>query len=309
MVSSGSQVRATWPLRMISEGLRWQQVPLRPQLLEVLVEPLGPEGQPAAGALDVGDFEPGIAVEDALADHVHQGDHGLEGEGRHVHVAVLLHALGAGAHGAPDAVLAVVAGLRVDGERQADGLGEFIDGVEAAVAEVDAVDIDGEHGAHDPILAMLDQPLQLLDGRRWILAGDEADALQALRVDRQVLLQEPAVDGATQDTGQFLVPQAIDGEGHAGAEDDGDVHPLLVHVREALAGVPLTGPAPLDVRCEGATDTRPQPLGSGRQPSFDIHAGSPMTVGEAYGRPLVVRSGHPGRQNLPRARCSDRRRQ
>ena len=90
-------------------------MPLRPQLLEMLVQPLGPEGQPAAAALDVGHFEPGIAVEDALADHVHQRDHGLEGEGRHVHVAILLHALGACAHGPPDAVLAVVTGLRVHG--------------------------------------------------------------------------------------------------------------------------------------------------------------------------------------------------
>ena len=98
-------------------GLALAEVPLRTQLLKVFVEPLRPEGQPAAGALDVGDFEAGIAVEDALADHVHEGNHGLEGEGRHVHVAILLHALGAGAHGAPDAVLAVVAGLRIDGER------------------------------------------------------------------------------------------------------------------------------------------------------------------------------------------------
>ena len=97
-------------------GLALAEVPLRPQLFEMLVEPLGPEGQPAAGALDVGHFEAGIAVEDALADHVHEGDHGLKGEGRHVHVAILLHALGAGPHGAPDAVLAVVAGLRMHGQ-------------------------------------------------------------------------------------------------------------------------------------------------------------------------------------------------
>jgi hypothetical protein len=60
MASSGSQVRVTWPLVMISEGLRLQR-----------------------------------------------GDHGLEGEGRQVHVAVLLHALGARTHGASDAVLAM----------------------------------------------------------------------------------------------------------------------------------------------------------------------------------------------------------
>ena len=140
---------------------------------------------------------------------------------------------------------------------------QLVDRIEAAVAEVDAVDVDGEHGAHDAILAMLDQALQLLDGRGRVLARDEAHALQALGVDRQILLQQPAVDGAAQDAGQFLVPQAIDGQGHAGAEDDGDVDPLLVHVREALAGVPLTGPAALDVRGEGAADARTQPLGPG----------------------------------------------
>ena len=134
-------MRATWSLLDDLRGLALAEVPLRAQLLEVLVEPLRPEGEPAAGALDVGDFEAGIAVEDALADHVHQGDHRLEGEGRHVDVAILLHPLGAGAHGAPDAVLAVVAGLRMDGERQAIGFGRLVDRVEATVAEVDAVDI------------------------------------------------------------------------------------------------------------------------------------------------------------------------
>ena len=88
-----------------------------------------------------------------------------------------------------------------------------------------------------PSLRCWIEPLQLLDGRRRVLAGDEANALQALRIDRQVLLQQPAVDGTTQDSSQLFIAQAIDGEGHAGAEDDGDVDPLLVHVREALPGV------------------------------------------------------------------------
>src|SRR2546428_12970279 len=38
-------------------GLALAEVPLRPQLFEVFVEPLRPEGQPAAGTLDVGHFE------------------------------------------------------------------------------------------------------------------------------------------------------------------------------------------------------------------------------------------------------------
>ena len=82
-----------------------------------------------------------------------------------MHITVLLHAFGARAHSAPDAVLAVVAGLRMHSERQAGGLGKLVDGVEAAVAEVDAIDVHGEHGAHNPLLAMLDEPLQLFDGR------------------------------------------------------------------------------------------------------------------------------------------------
>ena len=146
---------------------------------------------------------------------------------------------------------------------------------------------------------MLKQPLQLLNGRGRVLARDEARPLQALRVDRQVLLQKPAVDSTTQNTGESLVPQAIDREGHAGAEDDGDVHPLLVHVREALARVPLTGPAALDVRRKGATDARPQPLGAGGQTAFHIHPGSAMTIGKTYRRPLVVLFGHPRCQIFP----------
>src|SRR5262249_2355974 len=82
-----------------------------------------------------------------------------------LHVAVLLPALGAGTHRAPDPVLAVVAGLRVHGERQAGGLGQFVDGVEAAIAEVDTVHVDWEHGTDNSISAMLHQPLQFLDSR------------------------------------------------------------------------------------------------------------------------------------------------
>src|SRR4029453_16994474 len=149
----------------------------------MFVEPLRPEWQPAAGALDIGYFEARIAVEDALADHVHEGDHGLKGKGRHVHVAILLHALGAGAHGAPDAVLAVVAGLRMDGERQTSGFGQPVDRIKAAVTEGESVKINREHSAPPSLLAVLDQPLQFLDSRQWVLAGDEANALQALRVD------------------------------------------------------------------------------------------------------------------------------
>jgi hypothetical protein len=198
-----------------------------------------------------------------------------------------------------DAVLAIVTGLRVHGKRHARGLGELIDGVEAVVAEVDAVDVDGEHGADNPIPAMLDQPLQFLDGRGWVLAGDEAHPLEALRIDRQVLLQEPAVDSVTQDSGQLLVPQTVDRESNAGPKNDGDVHPLLVHVEEALTGIPFARAASLDVRGEGAADARTQPLGPGRETSFEIHAGGPMTIDEAYGRPMVVRLGHPGRQIFP----------
>src|SRR5256885_1973379 len=43
-----------------------------------------------------------------------------------------------------------------------------------------------------------------------------------------------------------------------------------------------------------------QPLSRGRQTSFDIHPGGAMTVGKAYGSPLVIRRGHPGRQIFPR---------
>ena len=52
-------------------------MPLRPQLLEVLVQPLGPRAA-SHKLLDISYFEPRIAVEDALADHVHQRDHGLK---------------------------------------------------------------------------------------------------------------------------------------------------------------------------------------------------------------------------------------
>src|SRR5262249_37438124 len=225
--------------------------------------------------------------------------HRLEGEGRHVHVAILLHALGASAHSAPDAVLAIVAGLRVDGERQTSGFGQLVDRIKAAVAGVDAVDIHGKHGAHHSVLAVLDQPLQLLDRRRRVLAGDEAHALQALRVDWQILLQEPAIDGATQDSSQLLVPQAIDGQGYAGAEDDGDVYSLLVHIRKALASVPLTRPATLDMRRKRATDAWPQPLSPGGHTAFHIHPGGAMTIAETYGCPMMVLFGQPGSQIFP----------
>ena len=72
-------------------------------------------------------------------------------------------------------------GLRVNRERQACGLGKLVYRIEAAVAEVDAVDVDREHSADNAILAMLDEPLQLLDGRRWVLAGDEANPFRRFR--------------------------------------------------------------------------------------------------------------------------------
>jgi hypothetical protein len=125
--------------------------PLRPQLLEVLVKPLGPERDPAAAALHERHLQPREAVEDPLADHVHQRDHQLEGECCHVNVAVLLHALGAGAHHAVHPILPVVAGLRVDRQRHADLLGGGVDRVEAPVAQVDAVDVVGQHGGDDAV--------------------------------------------------------------------------------------------------------------------------------------------------------------
>src|SRR6266849_4192680 len=50
------------------------------------------------------------------------------------------------------------------------------------------------------------------------------------------------------------VAQTVHGEGDRGAEDDGDVDALLVHVGEALERVAHARAAVLDVRREGAAD-------------------------------------------------------
>ena len=106
-----------------------------------------------------------------------------------------------------------------------------------------------------------------------VLAGDESHSLQALWIDRQVLLQEPAVNGVTQNPGQLLILQAIDREGHAGAEDNGHVYAFLVHIRQAPAGVSLAGSAALDVRGKGALTPGPSPsVRVDRRPSIYIRA-------------------------------------
>src|SRR6266571_908375 len=84
-----------------------------------------------------------------------------------------------------------------------------------------------------------------------------------------------------------MISEDIDGE-------QGAHHTLLVHIREALAGIPLTGPAALDVRRKGTTDAWPQPLRPGGQTAFHIHPGGTMTIGATYGRPMMILLGHPG---------------
>src|SRR5262249_1853020 len=70
--------------------------PLRPKFFKMLVEPFGPEGHPAASAFHETDLQFGVAIEDALADHVHESNHAFEGERGHVDITVFLHALAAG---------------------------------------------------------------------------------------------------------------------------------------------------------------------------------------------------------------------
>src|SRR2546422_6248683 len=50
---------------------------------------------------------------------------------------------------------------------------------------------------------------------------------------------------------------------------------------------------------KGPTDARPQPLGPGGQAAFHIHTRGTMTIGETYGRPIMVLFGHPGSQIFP----------
>src|SRR5262249_7396555 len=107
----------------------------------MLVEPFGPEGHPAASAFHETDLQFGVAIEDALADHVHESNHAFEGEQDHMNIAVFLHALATGSHDAPHAILTVVLSLRMHGKRQTDLLRGGVDRIEHAVAEIDAVNV------------------------------------------------------------------------------------------------------------------------------------------------------------------------
>src|SRR6266511_4718063 len=53
------------------------------------------------------------------------------------------------------------------------------------------------------------------------------------------------------------------------------------------------------MRGKGTADAWTKALGPGRKASFDIHTGGPVTIGEAYGRPMVVLLGRPARQIFP----------
>ena len=102
--------------------------------MKVLVQPFGPKRHPAARAFHERDFQFRETVKYSFADHVHESDHQFEWKGGHVHVTIFFHALAAGAHHAPYAVLTVVLRLRVDGERHTDFLRGSINRIEHAVA-------------------------------------------------------------------------------------------------------------------------------------------------------------------------------
>src|SRR4029434_9555547 len=108
--------------------------PLRAKFFKMLVQSFGPEGNPAAGTLHETHLEFRVAIEYALAGHVHERDHTFERKRGHVHVAVLLHTLATRAHDAPHGVLAVVLCLRVHGERHADLLRGGVNLIEHTVA-------------------------------------------------------------------------------------------------------------------------------------------------------------------------------
>src|SRR5215831_9871301 len=162
--------------------------PLRPKLFKMFVEPFGPEGDPAAGSFHETDLQFGVAIEYALADHVHESNHAFEGEAGHVDIAVFLHALAAGSHDAPHAILAVVLSLWMHGKRHADLLRGGVDRIEHAVAEIDAVNVGRQHRADDS--APLGQVLQFLYRRRRILHGNETYALQPFWVGRDVFFPQ-----------------------------------------------------------------------------------------------------------------------
>src|SRR5262245_51187226 len=67
--------------------------PLRAKLLKMLIESFSPEGDPTASAFHETDLHFRVAVEYALADHVHERNHAFEREGSHVDVTVFLHPL------------------------------------------------------------------------------------------------------------------------------------------------------------------------------------------------------------------------
>src|SRR5262249_36994194 len=158
--------------------------PLRPKLFKMFVKPFGPKGDPAASAFHETDLQFGVAIEYALADHVHESNHTFEGEGGHMDIAVFLHALAAGTHDAPNAILAVVLGLRVHGKRHADLLRGGVDRIEHAVAEIDAVNVGRQHRADDT--ALLGQVFQFSYCSGRLLHGNESHALQPFWVGHDV---------------------------------------------------------------------------------------------------------------------------
>src|SRR5687768_2140064 len=132
--------------------LAFQKRPLRTQLVKVLVHALGPKRHPTARAFHESDFKFGITIEDAFADQVHERDHQLEWKRGHVHIAVFLHALAAGAHHSPDAVLPIVLRLRMDRQRHANLLCGGVNGIEHTVPQIDAINVRRQHGRDDGAL-------------------------------------------------------------------------------------------------------------------------------------------------------------
>jgi hypothetical protein len=150
----------------------------------------------------------GIAIENTLADQVHERDHQLEWERGHVHIAVFFHTLAAGPHDTPYAVLAVVLCLRMDRQRHADLLSCGINRIEHAMSQVDTVNVGRQHGAHDR--AVPREIFQLLYGCERILHRNQSDAFKPFRIRREVLLNQPAIDGMTNRRGERLVSHAVD---------------------------------------------------------------------------------------------------
>src|SRR5215471_15552146 len=102
----------------------------------MLIEALGPKRQPACATFHKADAEFRVPIEDALADHVHHGDHQLEWKCSHVHVSVFAKTLAPRSHHAGDTEHAIVAGLRMHAEGHLYRLGAVINRIEHAIAHV-----------------------------------------------------------------------------------------------------------------------------------------------------------------------------